>query len=105
MVCLGAPHLYLNCSTHPLPDPTGEGFFDLIDSIGVGSSQHGLSTNKTALITSDCGATCVHDHQMALITSGRVHAVGELADDFPDSFLHMGGAFLARVLVFGLCCD
>ena len=46
----GAPHLYINCSTHPLPDPTGEGFFELLDSI-----------------------------------------VAELAHDFPDEFLHMGG--------------
>ena len=48
----GAPQVYLNCSTgtHPLPDPTGEGFFELIDSI-----------------------------------------VGELAGEFPDAFLHMGG--------------
>ena len=29
----GAPHLYINCSTHPLPDPTGEDFFQLVDSI------------------------------------------------------------------------
>ena len=29
----GAPQFYINCPTHPLPDPTGEGFFELIDSI------------------------------------------------------------------------
>ena len=34
--------------------------------------QDGLSTNKMALITSDCGAILLPDHQMALITSDYV---------------------------------
>ena len=33
-------------------------------------SQHGLSSNKTALITSDCDAMRLHENQTALITSG-----------------------------------
>ena len=37
-----------------------------------GASQHGLSSNKMALITSDCVATRLLGHQMALITSGCV---------------------------------
>ena len=32
---------------------------------------HGLSSDTTALITSDCDAMHIHAHQMALITSGR----------------------------------
>eukprot|EP00040_Diaphanoeca_grandis_P029151 m.169924 g.169924 ORF g.169924 m.169924 type:complete len:677 (-) comp31597_c0_seq1:8-2038(-) len=34
----GAPSLYVNCSSsdHPLPDPTTDGFFDLVDSIVAG---------------------------------------------------------------------
>ena len=36
---------------------------------GVTLTQHGLSSNKMALITSYCGAMRTHEHQIALITS------------------------------------
>ena len=40
------------------------------------SPEHGLPTNKIALITSDFGAMRIHDHQMARITSDRVPFLG-----------------------------
>ena len=45
----------------------------LLELVAVGvqarSPQHGLSSNKIALITSDCGTNAIPRHQMALITS------------------------------------
>ena len=48
------------------------------NQFGAGTPQHGLSSNKMALITSDCGAMHAHGHQMALITSECVPAGGLL---------------------------
>ena len=39
------------------------------EKLQVRTPQHGLSSNKMVLITSDCDAMRVHEHQMALITS------------------------------------
>ena len=38
-----------------------------------------------ALIISDCGEMCIHDHQMALITSDRVPLWCSRADFFDSS--------------------
>ena len=42
--------------------------------LGAGPPQHGLSSKKTALITSDCGAMRSPGRQTALITSGCARA-------------------------------
>ena len=43
-----------------------------LDGRRCGTPQHGLPSNKMALITSDSGATRCPEHRMALITSGCV---------------------------------
>ena len=52
--------------------------FNTIDLDGAATPQHGLLSNRMALITSDCDLMRAHEHQMALITSECVplQAVG-----------------------------
>ena len=49
--------------------------------------RYGLPSNMAALITSDCGAMCLHGQQMALITSD-VRSSEVLDDTFSDWFFH-----------------
>ena len=51
-------------------------------------TQHGLSSNKMALITSHCGAMRTHEHQMALITS---ECVRNPSRGRPAPCLHLPG--------------
>ena len=44
---------------------------------GAGPPHHGLPSNNTALITSDCAETRLHEHQMALIASECARPSGD----------------------------
>ena len=66
----------LNCSLVDLAKyPQAGAVSALVDEIKFGAdenqvrapTQHGLSSNTMALITSDCGAMCSPPHQMALL--------------------------------------
>ena len=60
-------------ASRPSPGPAGSGSARSTSRTpSQVPPQHGLSSNKMAPITSDCGATRLHAHQMALITSDCV---------------------------------